>query len=72
MVSNLLRDGLQGKSVIFPKLQILHLSKIHHIKRFRYFLTDELIVLHFCGIYGDENAEKRWMQPDSNPQLFSS
>ena len=39
MVGNFLRDGLQGKTVIWPKLQKLHLTKINHIKMFNPFFN---------------------------------
>ena len=70
IVGNVLGDSLQGKTVICPNLQILHLSKMHHIQRFRHFLTDELKVLHFGAIYGDEDEEKRWIS-QQKPQLIA-
>ena len=39
IVGNLLGDGVQEKSVICPKLQILHLRQIYHIKSFKHFFN---------------------------------
>ena len=54
-------DGLDGRTVICPKLEVLRLFRIHHITRFQNLLTGELKILHI-GVIGDiSNAEIAWI-----------
>ena len=54
-------DGLDGRTVICPKLEVLRLFRIHHITSFQNLLTGELKILHI-GVIGDiSNAEIAWI-----------
>ena len=60
-------DGLDGKAIVCPKLEIIRLLKIHHIGPFRELLTCESKRLHLTVIHNISKTEISWILQNKPP-----
>ena len=60
-------DGLDGKAIVCPKLEIIRLLKIHHIGPFRELLTCESKKLHLTVIHDISKTEISWILQNKPP-----
>ena len=60
-------DGLDGKTIVCPKLEIIRLLKIHHIGPFRELLTCESKKLHLTVIHDISKTEISWILQNKPP-----
>ena len=61
ITGHLLGDEFEWKTVICPKLEILRLYEIHHIRSFQNLLTGELKTLHMSLIGGISENVRDWI-----------
>ena len=61
-------DGLNGKTIVCPKLEIIRLFKIHHIGSFQELLTCESKRLHLTVIDDISNTETSWILQNKPPE----
>ena len=54
-------NGLDGKTVVCPKLEILRLFRINHIGDFQHLVADRLKVLHISIFQDISNKEIGWI-----------
>ena len=71
ITGHLLDEGLVGKRIVCPKLEIIRLLKIYHIGSFQQLLTCESKKLHLTVIHDVSDTEISWILQNKRNRIFT-